>query len=79
MPKNIYMDKIGERAKFASLHLSNININKRNSVLKLFNKYLKTNLRSILNSNKKDVSRAQSQKIKDSMINIIFFIFFSIN
>ncbi len=66
--KNPYMDKIGEKAKIASLHLSNLSVNKKNSVLKLFSKYLKTNSRSILNSNKKDVSNAKSKKIKDSMI-----------
>tara|TARA_Y100000758_G_scaffold135658_1_gene95948 strand:+ start:398 stop:547 length:150 start_codon:yes stop_codon:yes gene_type:complete len=35
------MDKIGEKAKLASLHLSNVNIDKRNSVLKQFSQYLK--------------------------------------
>jgi len=62
------MDKIGEKAKLASLHLSNVNIDKRNSVLKQFSQYLKTNARSILNSNKKDIANAKSKKIKDSMI-----------
>ena len=41
MTKNLYMKKIGEKAKIASLHLSNTNIKKRNSVLIQFNKYLK--------------------------------------
>ena len=68
MSKNLYMDKIGEKAKLASLHLSNVNIDKRNSVLKQFSQYLKTNAQSILNSNKKDISNAKSKKIKDSMI-----------
>ena len=68
MSKNLYMDKIGEKAKLASLHLSNVNIDKRNSVLKQFSQYLKTNTRSILNSNKKDIANAKSKKIKDSMI-----------
>ena len=68
MSKNLYMDKIGEKAKLASLHLSNVNIDKRNSVLKQFSQYLKTNVQSILNSNKKDISNAKSKKIKDSMI-----------
>jgi len=68
MPKNLYMEKIGEKAKIASLHLSNTNIDNRNSVLKQFNQYLKTNSRLILNSNKKDISNAKSEKIKDSMI-----------
>jgi len=66
--KNPYMDKIGEKAKIASLHLSNLSVNKKNSVLKLFSKYLKTNSRSILNSNKKDVSNAKFKKIKYSLI-----------
>ena len=35
MTKNLHMKKIGERAKIAASHLSNININKRNAVLKL--------------------------------------------
>ncbi len=68
MSKNLYMEKIGKRAKLAALHLSNINIDKRNAVLKQYSQYLKTNSRSILNSNKKDVSNAKSKKIKDTMI-----------
>ena len=43
MTKNLYMNKIGKRAKIAALNLSNININKRNSVLKQFSQYLKFN------------------------------------
>ena len=53
MSKNLYMEKIGKKAKLASLHLSNINIEKRNSVLKQFSQYLKTNSQLILSSNKK--------------------------
>ena len=68
MPKNLYMEKIGKKAKLASLHLSNLNIKKRNSVLKQFSQYLRTNSQSILNSNKKDIFSAKSKKIKDSMI-----------
>ena len=68
MSKNLYMEKIGKRAKLAALHLSNINIDKRNSVLKQFSQYIKTNSQLILNSNKKDISNAKSKKIKDSMI-----------
>ena len=68
MSKNLYMDKIGKKAKLASFRLSNLNIDKRNSVLKLFSKYLKTNSRSIINSNKKDIYNAKSKKIKNSMI-----------
>ena len=68
MSKNLYIEKIGEKAKLASLHLSNVNIEKRNSVLKQFSQYLRTNSKSILNSNKKDISNAKFKKIKDSMI-----------
>ena len=63
------MEKIGKKAKLASLHLSNVNIEKRNSVLKQFSQYLRTNSQSILNSNRKDISNAKSKKIKDSIIN----------
>ena len=68
MSKNLYMEKIGEKAKLASFDLSNLSINKRNSVLKQFSQYLKINTQSILNSNKKDLSNAKSKKIKDTMI-----------
>ena len=68
MTKNLYMKKIGEKAKIASLNLSNLSIDKRNSVLKQFNNYLKTNEQLILNANKKDISNAKSKKIKDGMI-----------
>ena len=68
MNKNSYMNKIGEKAKNASFNLSSLNINKRNSVLKQFSRYLKINEKSILNANKKDISQAKSKKIKDSMI-----------
>ena len=51
MSKNLYMEKIGKKAKLASLHLSNVNIEKRNSVLKQFSQYLKTNSQLILSSN----------------------------
>jgi len=62
------MEKIGKKAKFASLNLSSLTINKKNSVLKQFNQYLKTNEKLILNANKKDISKAKSKKINDSMI-----------
>ena len=68
MSKNLYMKKIGEKAKLASLSLSNLNINKRNSVLKQFSQYLKANEKSILSANKKDMANAKFKKIKDSMI-----------
>jgi glutamate-5-semialdehyde dehydrogenase len=62
------MEKLGEKAKLASLHLSNVNIKKRNSALKQFSQYLKTNTQIILKANKKDVSNAKSKNIKDNMI-----------
>ena len=68
MPKNSYMEKIGKKAKLASFNLSNLTIDKKNSVLKEFNQYLKTRKKSILNANKKDISHAKSKKISDSMI-----------
>ena len=51
MIKNLYMNKIGRNAKIASLQISKISIEKRNAVLKQFNRYLKTNSKSILISN----------------------------
>ena len=68
MSQNFYMKKVGEKAKLASLHLSNTSIDKRNRVLKRFSRFLKTNSQLILNSNKKDISNAKSKKIKNSMI-----------
>jgi len=68
MPKNSYMEKIGKKAKLASFNLSNLTIDKKNSVLKQFNEYLKKNKKLILNANKKDISQAKSKKIRESMI-----------
>ena len=68
MSKNLYMEKIGKKAKLASFNLSNLNINRRNSVLKQFNLYLKINEQSILNANQKDISNAISKKISTSML-----------
>ena len=68
MSKNLYMKKIGEKAKLASLNLSNLSVNKRNSVLKQFSQYLKANEKSILSANKKDIANAKFKKIKDSML-----------
>ena len=69
MSKNSFMEKIGEKAKFASMNLSRLKISKKNAVLKQFSQYLKANEQPILNANKKDVSNAKSKKIRDSMIN----------
>ena len=68
MKKNLYMQKIGKKAMTASLYLSNTDINKKNSVLKQFSKYLKKYSRLILNANKKDISIAKSKKMKISII-----------
>ena len=68
MSKNLYMEKVGKKAKLASLHLSNISIEKKNAVLKKFSYYLKKNSQLIINLNKKDISNAKSKKIKNSMI-----------
>ncbi len=69
MSKNLFMEKIGGKAKFASVSLSRLDINKKNSVLKQFSQYLKANEQLILNANKKDVFNAKSKKIENSMIN----------
>ena len=66
MKKNLYMDNIGKKAKIASLKLSNLNLKKRNAVLKQFSQYLKTYSNLILKENKKDIIKAK--KIKKSMI-----------
>ena len=68
MKKNLYMEKIGKKAMAASLSLSNTDINKKNSALKLFNKYLKKYSQLILNANKKDISNAKSKRMKISII-----------
>ena len=68
MPKNLYMEKIGKKAKLASFNLSTLTIDRKNSVLKLFNQYLKSNKKLILSANKKDISHAKSKKIRDTMI-----------
>ena len=34
MKKNLYMNRLGKKAKLASLNLARTNINKKNSVLK---------------------------------------------
>jgi len=62
------MEKIGEKARKASLHLSKMNIRKRNEVLKLFSKYLRVNSNLILHANKKDILKAKSKKMRESII-----------
>ena len=69
MRKNLYMDRLGEKAKFASLNLTKTSIDKKNSVLKYFCKCLEDNSQKILNANKKDMALARSKKISDGMLN----------
>ena len=62
------MEKIGKKARKASLNLSEIDIKKRNEILKLFSKYLLANSNSILHANKKDIFNAKSKKMRESII-----------
>ena len=68
MSRNLFMKKIGKKAKFASLNITKLSSNKKNSVLKKFNQYLKKNETSILSANKKDISIAKSKKMNASML-----------
>ncbi len=61
------MEKLGKKAKIASQSLHSLSIKKRNSVLKLYCKYLKKYSKLILKENKKDLEKSKS-KIKNSMI-----------
>ncbi len=67
MSKNIYMEKIGKNALTALKSSSNLNIKKKNSVLKLFSKYLKKNSKIILRANKKDLLIANRIKNKSRL------------
>jgi len=62
------MENIGKKAKIAAFYLSNINIKKKNDVLKLFNIYLKKNSKLIIRENKKDILIAKKKNIKNSNI-----------
>ncbi len=64
MSKNSYMELIGKNAKIASNNLSNLNIKKRNDVLKQFNIYLRKYSKKILSANKKDLIKAKKNKSK---------------
>jgi len=57
------MIKIGEKAKVASHKLSNLDIKKRNAVLKQYSSYLKIYSKIILKENKKDLLIAKKIKI----------------
>ena len=65
MLQNVYMKKVGIKAKIASNYLSSLSEKKRNEVLKQFCIYLKINKKKILQANKKDLRNAK--KIKNSM------------
>jgi len=67
MFKNFYMEEVGKKAKIAFTEQSNLNIKKRDAVLKQFSAYLKTHSKSILKANKKDLKKAK--KIRSKMIN----------
>jgi len=66
MVKNLYIEKIGVRAKIASEQLSKLSLKKRNLVLKQFNIYLKKYSKKIIKENKKDLSNAKH--IKKNML-----------
>jgi len=60
------MDQIGKKAKIASNFLTNLNIKKRNEVLRQFCFYLKIYSKKILIENKKDIKKVK--KINNSKI-----------
>ena len=62
MLKNLYMKKIGEDAVTSLKQISNLNIKKRNSVLKLFSYLLKKYSKSILKANKLDLLKVKRIK-----------------
>ena len=61
-----YMIKIGEKAKVASHKLSNLDIERKNKVLKKYSNYLKIYSKVILKENKKDLFIAR--KVNNSLI-----------
>tara|TARA_B100000965_G_C19583440_1_gene754595 strand:- start:934 stop:2196 length:1263 start_codon:yes stop_codon:yes gene_type:complete len=68
MSENLYIKNIGKKSKIAALSLSNLSIDKKNSVLKKFSYYLEKNKQSILRENKKDLFKAKSKKINNNLI-----------
>ncbi len=66
MSTNLYMKKIGKKAKIASNDLSNFTLNKKNAVLKQYARYLTSYSKAILKENKKDLIKAK--KIKGVLI-----------
>ena len=61
-----YMIKIGKKAKVASHKLSNLDIERKNKVLKQYSNYLKIYSKVILKENKKDLFIAR--KVNNSLI-----------
>ena len=68
MSENLYIKNICKKSKIAALSLSNLSIDKKNSVLKKFSYYLEKNKQSILRENKKDLFKAKSNKINNNLI-----------
>lgn len=65
---SLYMKKLGERAKKASLFLSTQDVKKRNLVLRKFANYLKFNKKLILKENQKDLRYAKFNNIDNHLI-----------
>lgn len=62
MSQNSYMKKIGKNAVNSLKQVSEINIKKKNSVLKLFSNLLKKYSKKILKANKRDLLEVQKNK-----------------
>ena len=61
MPKNLYMEKIGKKAKLASLNLSSLNLDKKNAVLKHVLKYI-IQFKTCLKSHKQNIEISETYK-----------------
>ena len=68
MTENLYMKKIGEKAKIASDNLANLSIKRKNDVLKQFCKYLKNNKKLILKANQKDILNTKKRNMLNRLI-----------
>ena len=66
MSKNLYMEKVGKKAKIASKNLLHLNSKKKDDVLKQFCIYLKRYKNLILKENQKDILKVKKiLKLKD--------------
>ena len=63
MKKNLYMEKIGEKAIIALNDSSLLDVKKRNAVLKKFCSYLKIYSNAILKANKKDLLKTKKNNL----------------